>query len=216
MKQLILCNVSGAKCILNKNCDKMKRIIFISLFLFGGITTLPAQERQCKWNIGTEISASLVPCFAGIGNSHNQQLQFGITAGRTIVPWFYLGVGTEYVLFTKQADCLPVYLNPRFYTSRNASSFFFDLRPGCVVWGPIKKKDGDQIRAKTGLFADKLAKTGIPILSYLDVSLGWQFKEHLSVSIYGNRYKAIQESRKEIDGGGVNMLSIGFRIGYQW
>ena len=82
-------------------------------------------ERARKWHFGADASMSVVPSFAL--NKHQQQYELGLSFGRTLTPFFHLGLGASYVFYSGFADGLPVWINPRVYFSRNVSSMFLNV-----------------------------------------------------------------------------------------
>lgn len=157
------------------------RLYSVSLLLIAIMISSPSAqanqpERAKKWNLGAEVGMSFMPSFTM--NEHQQQYELGLTFGRTITPFFYLGLGTSYIFYSGSANCLPVWLNPRVYFSRKPSSFFLDFKAGLVVYAPPKAYKENIIQALSGAF------------TFDELSLGYQIKEHLMLGVYATTFRA--------------------------
>ena len=145
---------------------------------------------------------SVVPSFAL--NKQQQQYELGLSFGRTLTPFFHLGLGASYVFYSSSADGLPVWINPRLYFSRNVSSVYLDLRLGGMVYSPKKVMNEKLIRASVGL------------LSFGELTLGYQLKEHVMMGLYVNTYgvDVWQQEGKWLEA--EQPYAIGLKLGYEF
>lgn len=184
-----------------------KTLIYLSVitcFVFSQVSPLLAAqpERAKKWHVGADASMSVVPSFAG--NDHQQQYALGLSFGRTLTPFFHLGLGASYMFFSGFADGLPVWINPRLYFSRNVSSVYLDLRLGGMVYSPKKVVD------------EKLIRASIGPLSFGELTLGYQLKEHVMMGLYVNTYGVAvwQTEGKWLDS--EQPYALGLKLGYEF
>ena len=145
---------------------------------------------------------SVVPSFAL--NKQQQQYELGLSFGRTLTPFFHLGLGASYVFYSSSADGLPVWIDPRLYFSRNVSSVYLDLRLGGMVYSPKKVMNEKLIRASVGL------------LSFGEITLGYQIKEHVMMGLYVNTYgvDVWQQEGKWLEA--EQPYAIGLKLGYEF
>ena len=183
----------------------MRNKLFILLILF--ISCCPPlfasqPERAKQWHVGAYASMSVVPSFAF--NEHQQQFSLELSFGRTLTPFFHLGLGASYVFYSGFADGLPVWINPRVYFSRNVSSMFLDFKIGGMVYSPKKVMDERLIRASVGP------------LSFGELTLGYQVNEHVMMGIYVNSYGV---DVRQQDGNWLDSerpYAIGLKFGYEF
>ena len=184
-----------------------KTFIYLSVITFCVFSqftpSLAAQPvREKKWHVGADASMSVVPSFAL--NKHQQQYELGLSFGRTLTPFFHLGLGASYVFYSSSADGLPVWINPRLYFSRNVSSVYLDLRLGGMVYSPKKVMNEKLIRASVGL------------LSFGELTLGYQLKEHVMMGIYVNSYGVDEWQREGKWLEAEQPFAVGLKLGYEF
>lgn len=156
-------------------------------------------ERSRKWHVGAEVAMSMLPSFAY--NQHQQQFEVGVSVGRTLSPFFYLGLGANYIFYSSNANCLPVWITPRVYFSRKPSSFLLDLKIGGIVYSPQKD------------FGDKTISSGV---TYYEMGIGYQIKEHLIIGVYGNIYGTEVWLKKSERMEYSTAIAAGLKLGYEF
>ena len=200
----------------------MKRFITFAILTFVcfGVVWAQKSERQVGWNLSVEASSSVVPSF--MTSDQVQYLSASVNFGRTLLPWFYLGIGSGYTFAIGAADCLPIYLNPRFYFMRNTSSPFIDLRFGAVAFSPEKHIGEYTYQAETGLFGGYCkpvpgSEWNMPLFVYNEISAGYMIHSRYSFALYFHHYRASKLPDPFPDGGGLyNCAAIGLRFGYHF
>lgn len=161
----------------------------------------PAVRSQ-KFMGEASFTASLSPNFA---LHKKEMLQFGAGFGWNATRHLYLGVGSSWIQYFKDANALPVYLNPRVYfANKYDGSWFVDFRAGNIVYAPDKTIDGDIIHA------DRNSRL------YAGLGLGHLFT-HVSASIGMDIYPALNETDKIVkNDGGYPCACLYFRVAYNF
>ena len=161
------------------------------------------RERAKKWNFDAEASLSVVPGF--VQNNQYQQYALGVSVGRTLTPFFRLGVGASYLFNSGWADCLPVWISPRVYFSRKESSLFLDLKLGKTVYAPVKELKESILVAESSNF-----------WTFSELTVGYQIREHLMLGVYGNVYGEEVKTKNGERLSSELPYAIGLKLGYEF